>query len=107
MALSNLSGSILLNALKHYLMGNMHKTGKKYGRYVQVKGLSERGVRADLAVWPINITLPGNNFKQLKRELESQNDEVYNFFIKQGFDKSDLSIGSTNISDARGNIYQF
>ena len=91
--------------LAGYFVGNMHKTGKKYDRYVQVKGLSEREVKADLAVWPINITLAGNDLKLLRREIEAQNDEVYNFFLDQGFDKSDLTKGSTTISDARANIY--
>ena len=88
-----------------FFIGNMHKTGKKYDRYVQVKGLSEREVKADLAVWPINITLTGNDLKTLKSEIEKQNDAVYNFFISQGFEKSELTKGSTNISDARADQY--
>jgi hypothetical protein len=83
----------------------MHKTGKKYDRFVQVKGLSEREVNADLAVWPINITLTGNDLKTLKSDIESQNNEVYNFFIAQGFDKNELTKGSTNINDVRADIY--
>ena len=88
-----------------YFVGNMHKTGKKYDRYVQVKGLSEREVNADLAVWPINITLTSNDLNSLKRDIEGQNEEVYEFFIDQGFDKRELTKGSTNISDAQANIY--
>ena len=88
-----------------FFIGNMHKTGKKYDRYVQVKGLSEREVNADLAVWPINITLTANDLAALKKNIEIQNEEVYNFFIDQGFEKSELTKGSTNISDARANIY--
>ncbi len=88
-----------------YFVGNMHKTGKKYDRFVQVKGLSEREVNADLAVWPINITLTGNDLNTLKSDIESQNSEVYNFFIAQGFDKNELTKGSTNINDVRADIY--
>lgn len=88
-----------------YFVGNMHKTGKKYDRFVQVKGLSEREVNADLAVWPINITLTGNDLNTLKRDIETQNSEVYNFFIAQGFDKNELTKGSTNINDVRADIY--
>lgn len=88
-----------------YFIGNMHKTGKQYDRYVQVKGLSEREVKADLAVWPINITLTGNDLGILKANIETQNEEVYNFFIKQGFTEEELTRGATNISDAQANIY--
>lgn len=88
-----------------FLVGNMHKTGKQYDRHVQVKGLSEREVKADLAVWPINITLTANDLNILKRNIEEQNKEVYNFFIAQGFSEDELTQGNTNISDAYANIY--
>lgn len=88
-----------------FFIGNMHKTGKMYDRFVQVKGLSEREVNADLAVWPINITLTANNLNALKVNVEKQNEAVYNFFIAQGFEKNELTKGSTNINDVRANLY--
>lgn len=91
--------------LAGYFVGNMHKTGKKYDRHVQVKGLSEREVVADLAVWPINITLTGNDLKTLQKDIEIQNSEVYNFFVAQGFNQDELTKGSTNINDVRADIY--
>ncbi len=88
-----------------FFVGNMHKTGKKYDRFVQVKGLSEREVNADLAVWPINITLTANDLNALKTNIEKQNEEVHAFFVAQGFEKNELTKGSTNISDVRADIY--
>ena len=88
-----------------YFVGNMHKTGKEYDRYVQVKGLSEREVQADLAVWPINAVLTGNDLKTLKNSIENQNDQVYQFFLDQGFNDEELTRGMVNITDARSNLY--
>ncbi|HPE77944.1 MAG TPA: SIMPL domain-containing protein [Draconibacterium sp.] len=88
-----------------FFIGNMHKTGKKYDHYVEVKGLSEREVKADLAVWPLNITISGNDLGQLKQEIENQNKQVYDFFINQGFSKDELTVGSTNINDALADMY--
>ena len=88
-----------------YFVGNMHKTGKQYDRYVQVKGLSEREVTADLAVWPINIVLTGNDLATLKDQLERQNEDVYQFFVHQGFDAEEITRGMVNISDANANQY--
>lgn len=88
-----------------YFIGNMHKTGKQYDRYVQVKGLSEREVKADLAVWPINIVLTGNDLVTLKKEVEKQNKEVYQFFVEQGFKPEEITRGMVNISDAQANLY--
>ena len=88
-----------------YFIGNMHKTGKEYDRYVQVKGLSEREVQADLAVWPINVILSGNDLKYLKENIEKQNQEVYQFFLDQGFTNDELTKGMVNITDAASNMY--
>jgi hypothetical protein len=88
-----------------YFVGNMHKTGKKYDRFVQVKGLSEREVPADLAVWPLNITLTGNDLAPLKNQLEEQINEVYRFFLDQGFSEEELTKGITNINDTRADVY--
>ncbi len=88
-----------------FFIGNMHKTGKQYDRFVQVKGLSVREVNADLAVWPINITLTANDLVSLKNDIEKQNKEVYDFFIAQGFKQEELTKGNTNISDIRADIY--
>ncbi|PIB38424.1 SIMPL domain-containing protein [Maribacter sp. 4G9] len=92
-------------AIAGYFMGNMHKTAKQYDRFVQVKGLSEREVNADLAVWPINITLTANDLMSLKNDIENQNKELYNFFLAQGFKKVDLTQGSTTIKDTWSDIY--
>lgn len=92
-------------ALAGYFVGNMHKTGQKYDRYVQVKGLSEREVPADLAVWPMNITLTGNELAPLKQQLEKQINTVYQFFLDQGFTEDELTRGITNISDTRADVY--
>lgn len=88
-----------------YFVGNMHRNSIKYNRYVQVKGLSEREVKADLAVWPLQITLPGNDLKSLKSEIEEQKSQVEQFFLNEGFSKDELSMGLTNIQDARAQIF--
>ena len=88
-----------------YFIGNTHKKAIEHNRYVQVKGLSEREVQADLAVWPINTILTGNDLKSLKTEIEDQNKKVYQFFLDQGFTDGELTKGMTNITDAKSNIY--
>ena len=91
--------------LAGYFIGNMHKIGKKFDRFVQVKGLSEREVNADLAVWPMNIILTGNDLKALKDNIEEQNNEVYGFFMDQGFDDEELTKGIVNINDTHADMY--
>ena len=88
-----------------YFVGNMHENGIRANRHVEVKGLSEREVKADLAVWPIQITLTGNDLKLLKNDIETQKTQVQQFFLDQGFERDELSMGSTNIEDARAQMY--
>lgn len=88
-----------------YFIGNTYKNGKAFERSVQVKGLSEKQVNADLAVWPISVTIAGNDLNVLKNELEKQNNEVKNFFLKEGFTEKELNSGTTNINDTKAALY--
>ncbi|WP_276167965.1 SIMPL domain-containing protein [Zobellia alginiliquefaciens] len=88
-----------------YFIGNMHRLGKESDRYVQVKGLSEREVAADLAVWPMNISLTGNDLVTLRQDIEGQNKKVVQFFKELGFAEDELTRGVINVTDARANIY--
>ena len=88
-----------------YFIGNTYLKGREFDRFVSVKGLSEREVPADLAVWPINIMLTGNDLSDLQMKIEAQNQEVYKFFSAQGFEPDEITRGTVNISDARANIY--
>lgn len=91
--------------LSGYLVGNLQVNARKYDRYVTVKGLSEREVPADLAVWPISIALTGNDLQELSGQIARQNEEVYQFFTARGFSAEEVTRGPVNISDARANIY--
>jgi hypothetical protein len=91
--------------LAGYFIGNLQLNARKYDRFVTVKGLSEREVPADLAVWPINIALTGNDLQVLSRQIEQQNEEVYRFFTERGFSAQEITRGPVNINDARANIY--
>jgi hypothetical protein len=92
-------------ALAGYFVGNMHVKARKFNRFVQVKGLAEREVKADLAVWPIQISLTGNDLGMLERQIDGQKQTVMAFFRNQGFNEEELSVGVTNILDTRAEVY--
>jgi hypothetical protein len=89
-----------------FFVGNMHLKSKKFERSVEVKGLAEREVKADLAVWPIQISLTGNELTKLQNELEGQKEEVRKFFLGQGFKSEEIIMGATNIQDGKADIYR-
>jgi len=88
-----------------YFIGNLQVNARKYDRYVTVKGLSEREVAADLAVWPINIILTGNDLEELRGRIEAQNQEVSTFFSERGFSPEEVTRGPVNINDSQANPY--
>ncbi len=74
-------------------------------RSVTVKGLSEREVPADMAIWPIQITLASNDLKQLETDLTMQTETIRDFLATEGFGDDEINIGSPNIQDSRANPY--
>lgn len=88
-----------------YFVGNIQTNAIEASRSVEVKGLSEREVNADLAVWPIQITLAGNDLKTINETIEDQKTQVKDFFTQLGFSDNELNMGSTNIQDTRAQIY--
>lgn len=92
-------------AIAGYFVGDTFLKGKKFDRFVSVKGLSEREVPADLAVWPVNIVLMGNDLQTLRQQIERQNQTVYQFFMDQGFTAEEVTRGVVNMADAQANIY--
>jgi hypothetical protein len=88
-----------------FFIGEMNWNSLKNNRKVQVKGLSEREVKANLAVWPMQITITNNNLSNLNSEIESQKRKVLAFFTNRGFTKSEINIGISNITDTKANLY--
>ena len=74
-------------------------------RSVTVKGLSEREVPADMAIWPIQITLASNDLKQLENDLTMQTETIRGFFASENFSDGEITIGSPIIQDTRASLY--
>jgi hypothetical protein len=72
---------------------------KQFERTVTVKGLSEREVDADLAVWPLKFTVASNNLQTLYRELELQTEKVLQFLKAKGFSSEEVTPGIPLVSD--------
>ena len=60
------------------------------GRTVTVKGLAERDVVADTAVWNIKINDVGGDLAELQRRIDSDISDIHSFLIDAGFAPSDI-----------------
>lgn len=98
-----------LMALALAFMAVSIKTGllqfRDADRVVSVKGLAERQVKADLALWPLNFTVLNNGLDGLQRDIESQQDLIRSFLLLKGFEEDDLQLSMPKITDQHANAY--
>lgn len=74
-------------------------------RIVSVKGLAERTVDADLALWPINFSVAGNSLDQLQSDIEAQQSLIRSFLLLKGFVEEDIQLSMPKITDQHANVY--
>lgn len=67
------------------------------GSYVEVKGLSERIVKADTAIWSINFEVKSNNIDALYADIEKNISTIRTFLISKGFEESEINVAPVNI----------
>ena len=75
-------------------------------RTVSVRGLAEREVDADMAVWKLSFSVGGNDLIALKQEVLEQTKIVEAFLKEHGLEESDYSILAPEITDSSMNPYQ-
>lgn len=89
-----LSGALALFSIAFYVAA---KDFSKQGSYAEVKGLSERIVKADTAIWSMSFEIKSNNIESLYAEIESNNNIIKNFLKEKGFEDSEINIAPVNI----------
>ena len=68
-------------------------------RTVTVKGLSEREVSADIAVWPIKFSEAASDINQLAVTMEEKTRLVQAFLADQGFPNDEITASAPSIVD--------
>lgn len=74
-------------------------------RTVSVRGLSEREVDADMAVWKLSFTLGADSLPVLKESITDQTYMVLNFLNEYGLSEEDYTVLAPEITDATVNLY--
>jgi len=68
-------------------------------RFVTVKGLAEREVDADLAIWPVTFKDTGDDLSELQRRADAKREVVAGFLVEAGFPREELSFAVPRIQD--------
>ena len=85
--------------LMGFILGFTAIKFKEYERVVSVKGLSERELPADVAVWPIHFTSANSDLTALYSTMESSTKQVLEFLAAAGFASSEITSGAPFITD--------
>lgn len=75
-------------------------------RYVTVKGLAEKDVKADLAVWSINLSATGDDLSQVQAKVEGDKELVTAFLKENGLADEDIRPGRINVTDLLAQSYR-
>ncbi|MCE9686814.1 SIMPL domain-containing protein [Shewanella sp. AS16] len=78
---------------------------KAMERTVTVKGLAEREVKADLAIWPIRFTQVDNDLASLYDTVQQKTDRVVAFLKQEGFSEEEISLTLPAIEDRQAQGY--
>ncbi|OGI93900.1 hypothetical protein A3A03_01865 [Candidatus Nomurabacteria bacterium RIFCSPLOWO2_01_FULL_40_18] len=69
----------------------------KQGSYVEVRGLSEKIVKADVAIWSINFDVRSNDIDSLYAGIAKNTAAIQKFMQDKGFEVSEINVAPVNI----------
>ena len=95
------AGLVILGAL---ISGSVVKI-KSLDRTVTVKGLSEREVPANIAIWPIQFSEADNNLLNLYSVIQKKSEIIIEFLEKNGFTDDEISISAIAVIDRQAQGY--
>jgi len=78
---------------------------RKAERFVTVKGFAEREVKADLAVWPIQLEAAGGSVAEVSQMLENTRAKVLAFLKEKGLPEDEISSQDLRVSDRQAKEY--
>lgn len=109
---SNVKAAIVLGALIAVglailgsTLGSSAIRFKEYERVVSVKGLAEREVPANIAIWPIAFTAADSDLTALYSKLEGDAARIVAFLETRGFDDDEITVAAPEVTDKLAQRY--
>jgi uncharacterized protein len=93
-------------ALAGAFVGSGFRAGRAADRIVTVKGMSEREVQADLALWPLQIVTADNDLASAQSRMARMVALTRTFLTDEGIPSEQVTIQSFKVTDAQANPYQ-
>jgi hypothetical protein len=81
------------------LVGSGFGAGRSADRFVTVKGVSERNVEADLALWPLQLVTADNDLAVAQTRMDRAVEQTRTFLRENGITDDQLTIQSFRVRD--------
>jgi hypothetical protein len=88
-----------------FLLGSGFRAGRSADRFVTVKGVAERQVEANLALWPLQLAAADNDLAAAQARMNQMVADTRAFLLDQGITNDQLTIQSFRVTDAEANRY--
>jgi len=92
-------------SLAGFFIGKGFTDARALERTVSAKGLSERDVPADVAIWPLQLSVADNDLTALVATVAKQRETVVAFLKARGFADDEITVGAPTITDKQAQSY--
>lgn len=92
--------------LAGFFPGYFYYQSKMNTNFVNVKGLAEMNVKADLAVWDLKFVVTNDNLQPAQNEVARQLKQIVAFLKDQGFSDNEIMQGRLETNDLMTNPYR-
>ncbi len=93
-------------ALGGWFVGQGFVDGRSGDRFVTVKGVAERLVTADLALWPIRFVTTSNELAEAQERIAADAQTVLGFLAAQGLPRESVEVENLQVTDLLAQAYR-
>jgi hypothetical protein len=89
-----------------FLVGDGFARGRRTDRFVEVKGLAEQEVTADLALWPLRYAVSADDLAAAQAQMIASTQQILAFLGRHGIDAGTTELQNLQVLDANTARYQ-
>ena len=89
-----------------WFVGNGFVVARTGDRHVTVKGVAEREVKADLAIWPMRFVATSNQLDEAQAEISADGRTVVAFLTEAGIGRDEIELQNLHVTDLLAQAYR-
>lgn len=89
-----------------WFVGRGFFDGRAADRFVTVKGVAEREVKADLVLWPLRFVATSNTLAQAQQKIAADGVAVFSFLAEAGIVRDAVEVQSLQVEDLLAQAYR-